>query len=46
MTPKYLMRFFQITNSTSRIAVIIGILVSKSTFCLNLMNAALQGERP
>jgi hypothetical protein len=42
VTPKYLMHLFQITNSTSRIAVIIGIPFSKSTFCLNLTNTIFQ----
>jgi hypothetical protein len=33
--------FLEITNSTSRIAVIVWNPVSKSTFCLNLTNTAL-----
>jgi hypothetical protein len=41
MSAKYFVCFLEITNSTSRIAVIVRNPVSKSTFCLNLTNTAL-----
>jgi hypothetical protein len=44
MSAKYFVCFLEITNSTSRIAVIVWNPVSKSTFCLNLTNTAFVGR--
>jgi hypothetical protein len=46
MSAKYFVCFLEITNSTSRIAVIVRNPVSKSTFCLNLTNTAFYADSP
>jgi hypothetical protein len=44
VSAKYFVCFLKITNSTSRIAVIVRNPVSKSTFCLNLTNTAFVAQ--
>jgi hypothetical protein len=44
VSAKYFVCFLEITNSTSRIAVIVRNPVSKSTFCLNLTNTIFIGR--